>query len=269
MNNTMLAFTCAAALVPVAAFAQPNLVFNPSFEEPAASAFATGWQTFNAANVSSAAARTGLRSMALPTDIDNAFVGATTNVFNPETLGYYDPAIQFPGGDITVKGWYMIPTGQALQNCNSGLKLEFRRANTSIFAAYESLNINQSTNGVWVQTSMTVTNAQLQVIADEFPPGPVAVSVLPIRFGANPNNQSGIIYWDDLEVTQGNPCPADRDGNGLVEPTDIAVFINDWFTSISQGTLVGDFDGNGVVEPADIAGFISAWFTAVSTGHCP
>ncbi|MBX3358165.1 MAG: hypothetical protein KF745_07035 [Phycisphaeraceae bacterium] len=62
------------------------------------------------------------------------------------------------------------------------------------------------------------------------------------------------------------PCPADRDGNGVIEPTDIAIFVLDWFNSISGGTLAGDFDGNGTVEPADIASFIGAWVAALSGG---
>ncbi|MBX3359552.1 MAG: hypothetical protein KF745_14120 [Phycisphaeraceae bacterium] len=64
-------------------------------------------------------------------------------------------------------------------------------------------------------------------------------------------------------------CTADANCDGEVSPTDIAVFINAWFTSIQNGTpppAPGDFDGNGVVEPADIGGFIGAWFAAVSNG---
>lgn len=64
------------------------------------------------------------------------------------------------------------------------------------------------------------------------------------------------------------PCPADRDHNGSFEPADVAAFISDWFTSLVQGTLLGDFDGNLAVQPADVAAFVTAWFTALSTGSC-
>ncbi|MBX3359707.1 MAG: hypothetical protein KF745_14905 [Phycisphaeraceae bacterium] len=67
-------------------------------------------------------------------------------------------------------------------------------------------------------------------------------------------------------LSDGPGCPADFDGNGAVEPTDIAVFINAWLTSLQQGTLAGDFDGNGVVEPVDIAQFVSAWVAAIQNG---
>lgn len=62
-------------------------------------------------------------------------------------------------------------------------------------------------------------------------------------------------------------CAADWDHNFVVNPADIAAFINDWIASLSQGTLVADFDGNGVVNPADIAVFINAWLAALG-GAC-
>ena len=45
------------------------------------------------------------------------------------------------------------------------------------------------------------------------------------------------------------------------------MFVNDWFASLSNGTLVGDFDGNGAITPADVAVYVNAWFDAV-TGAC-
>ena len=49
----------------------------------------------------------------------------------------------------------------------------------------------------------------------------------------------------------------------------IAAFVNAWFTSLTNGTLVGDYDGNGQVQPSDVSLFVSQWFAAVSAGHCP
>jgi hypothetical protein len=62
------------------------------------------------------------------------------------------------------------------------------------------------------------------------------------------------------------PCPADADGNGLIEPADVATFVSLWFGSLTAGTLAGDFDGNGQVQPADVAAFVAAWFAAVAGG---
>lgn len=68
----------------------------------------------------------------------------------------------------------------------------------------------------------------------------------------------GIVY---------RPCPADADGNGAIEPADVSLFVNRWFTSLTTGTLAGDFDGNGQVEPADVSLFVGTWFAAL-TGGC-
>src|SRR5262249_39642417 len=56
-----------------------------------------------------------------------------------------------------------------------------------------------------------------------------------------------------------------RDGNGRIEPADVAFFVREWFESITGGTLAADFDGNGVVNPADIAAFLAEW-SATGTG---
>ncbi|MBX3358167.1 MAG: hypothetical protein KF745_07045 [Phycisphaeraceae bacterium] len=81
----------------------------------------------------------------------------------------------------------------------------------------------------------------------------------------NSVNPTAVVVYGTVEI--GTPsCPPDWDHNGVVEPVDIAAFINDWFTSVSFGGVAGDWDNNGVVEPADIAGFINAWFNAVQNG---
>ncbi|MBX3359551.1 MAG: hypothetical protein KF745_14115 [Phycisphaeraceae bacterium] len=83
--------------------------------------------------------------------------------------------------------------------------------------------------------------------------------------GADYNGGSGTPY-SLIRINVGT-CPADFDGNGTVDPTDIATFINAWFNSLNNPPdLAGDFDGNGIIEPADIATFINAWFDAVSNG---
>jgi hypothetical protein len=67
----------------------------------------------------------------------------------------------------------------------------------------------------------------------------------------------------------GSPCgPADYDQNGRIEPADVALFVNTWFTSLQAGTLAGDFDHNGLIQPADVALFVNTWFTAVMSGGC-
>lgn len=262
----------ASACLATPAMAQTNLVYNGGFEILGAPQIfgPRGWQAYNGPVLSTvtAVAHTGDNCVVLPTNALNTFVGVSSDLFGNNGAYFWSPITIPGGGDITVKGWYMIPTETPLTGCNAGLKLEFKRDNLSEFTARELLTVNGTTNGQWRQMSMTVTEADLNAIALAFPPGPVGVAVLAIRFGPS-LAQSGTVYWDDLELFQGNPCPADYDGNGLIEPADVASFVSAWFSSLVNGNLIGDFDHNGAVEPADVAAFVSAWFAALTSGHCP
>lgn len=83
--------------------------------------------------------------------------------------------------------------------------------------------------------------------------------------GDNPNGAAKLdMYTARVAIV----CTADCDGNGLIQPVDVACFINTWSTSLATGTLAGDFDHNGAVQPADVAVFVSTWFAALS-GPCP
>ncbi|MBX3359632.1 MAG: hypothetical protein KF745_14530 [Phycisphaeraceae bacterium] len=67
---------------------------------------------------------------------------------------------------------------------------------------------------------------------------------------------------------QGTSCRADVDGNGVVEPVDIAAFIQKWIAGVTGGNQNGDFDRSGVTEPVDLAAFVQAWISGVGAG-CP
>jgi hypothetical protein len=64
-------------------------------------------------------------------------------------------------------------------------------------------------------------------------------------------------------------CAVDLDGDGLVTPADLALFVNTWTASLGAGTLEGDFDRSGAVQASDIAAFVNAWLDAVAAGTCP
>jgi hypothetical protein len=72
----------------------------------------------------------------------------------------------------------------------------------------------------------------------------------------------------DTSSTPTARCTADWDGNGLIQPADIAAFVNDWFNDLTVGGTKADIDLNGIVEPADVAMMVSRWFAALS-GPCP
>ncbi|MBX3358172.1 MAG: hypothetical protein KF745_07070 [Phycisphaeraceae bacterium] len=77
-----------------------------------------------------------------------------------------------------------------------------------------------------------------------------------------------IIYTPNTPCIPPPPCAPDLDHDGQITPSDIAIFINLWSSSIAGGTLEGDFDGSGTVDPSDIATFINAWLNALTNG-CP
>jgi hypothetical protein len=54
------------------------------------------------------------------------------------------------------------------------------------------------------------------------------------------------------------PCPADLNGNGLVDAPDITALLSNW-----GGSGAGDINGDGVVSATDITALLSAW------GTCP
>jgi hypothetical protein len=244
-----------------------NLIYNPGFEivgGPPSPDGPRGWRGFNFSRLRSledglgpVLVRSGTNSVELasgegPT---NTFGGFTTDVFNPDDLTFFNPPIQFPGEDVTVTGWYAIPADQPLTGANAGLKLEFRRENSSIFAAFENLSINGHTNGEWQQLTLTVTNQQLQDIAKEFPPGPTQVSVLPIRFGSM--TATGTIFWDDLELTQGGEppaCPCDWNQDATLNSQDFFDFLTAFFAGNA------DFNADKVTNSQDFFDFLTCFF---------
>jgi hypothetical protein len=51
----------------------------------------------------------------------------------------------------------------------------------------------------------------------------------------------------------GPACPADLDGNGAVEASDLSQLLGAW------GAVGGDVDGNGTTDAADLSLLLSAW----------
>jgi hypothetical protein len=223
--------TVLALLACAAGASAQNLVYNGGFEtpNPLDPTLPDGWGAFNTARYRTIGdpfgpilVHSGNSSVELPSGAD--FSGYTTNVFNPATLHYFDPSYVYQGGPVTVRGFYAIPADQPLTGANSGLKLEFRRDNSSIYQAFESLTINGHTNGQWVEFSMTILDSQID---PSFPPYPTSVSVLPIRFGAV--SSTGTIFWDDITLVQSASCYPNCDGSTtppVLNVLDFSCFLN-------------------------------------------
>jgi hypothetical protein len=253
--------TIVAVLVMTAgAAAQPNLVFNGDFETPDSTGTQPqGWAPFNSARYRTVGdglgeilVRSGTHSVELASGTFT-FVGYTTDVFNPSTLHYYNPPYVYQGGQVTVTGYYAIPADQPLVGTMAGMKLEFRRDNSSIYQAFETLSISGHTNGQWVPFVMTVYSAQIN---PSFPPFATSVSVLPERFGDV--SSTGTIFWDDISFVQ---CNANCDESTVAPALNVADF-----TCFLQRFAAGDPYANcdrsttpPVLNVADFTCFLQAY----------
>jgi hypothetical protein len=78
--------------------------------------------------------------------------------------------------------------------------------------------------------------------------------------GNTPSDIEGL--WNDeggntFDVScEGNPCPADIDGNGSVSVVDLLAIIDSW--GACSG-CVEDIDGNGIVDVTDLLTVVGAW----------
>jgi hypothetical protein len=66
--------------------------------------------------------------------------------------------------------------------------------------------------------------------------------------------------------TERGGCPADWNGDMVVNSTDISAFVTAWLDSVQNGNLNADFNGDMVVNSTDISAFVTAWLTAVAGG---
>ena len=65
-----------------------------------------------------------------------------------------------------------------------------------------------------------------------------------------------------LELSDGVNCPADWNRDGVVNASDVGLFISDYFLDLANGTIVTDFDGSGFINAADVGAFLTAYFAA-------
>jgi hypothetical protein len=72
---------------------------------------------------------------------------------------------------------------------------------------------------------------------------------------ANVVNQLGASFRFITRFTPSAPCPADIDGSGTVDASDLAAVLGDWGLSKSPANV----DGIGTVDAADLAALLGAW----------
>ena len=77
---------------------------------------------------------------------------------------------------------------------------------------------------------------------------------------------TGEVTMSFCNAVRGRPCPADWDGNGVVNSTDVSNFINSWFEDQDAGTLLADWNRDGVSNSTDVSDFINSWFEDINNG---
>ncbi|MBX3358135.1 MAG: hypothetical protein KF745_06880 [Phycisphaeraceae bacterium] len=103
-------------------------------------------------------------------------------------------------------------------------------------------------------------------------PAMTPTATMKVRFIAQDQGAGSIVEAavdNFAAVRVGCPTPAcagDFDRDGVVQPVDLAQFVNAWAQDLGAGTLVADFNGDGEVTPTDIAVFVNAWFSSI--GAC-
>ena len=66
--------------------------------------------------------------------------------------------------------------------------------------------------------------------------------------------KSAPVAMDTAMISLVAANPADLNGNGAVDASDLAILLSNW-----GGTGLGDVNGDGLIDGADLAALLSAW----------
>jgi len=297
------------ALVAGSATAQTNLVPNSGFETATTNFLpvfidptpnpandrdpntgAEGWNSFNnnastpGARQSSAFAHSGTKSMLIQFGATPDFEGVTSgsrynNDPTPTVCRPYMAKVKWKAGDITVSGWYLIPTGHDVQAPGwVSPKLEiFNPAqpfnvsdpcDSYFFKSYEYSNqLFGNTGGTWqfFTTTIAVADQVVTNVADQ-PHEPAVgaeadVRFLVIMYKPFGGNQGDQVYWDDVSLTQNIPCYANCDGSTgtpTLSAADFTCFLNKFRAADSYANCDGS-TGSPTLTAADFTCFLTSF----------
>lgn len=162
----------------------------------------------------------------------------------PTTLT--SPVFQTGGQDATVSYWRWYYTSTATA--------------PDLFAAEISVN-----GGPWIRAHTVTANAGAWTLT-EWNVSQVATpgQTLQVRFIAQDTGTAGLLEAgvDDFSVTRSecvDSCPADLNGDSLVNSADLTIVLAGW----GPGNTSGDLNADGNVDGLDLAAVLSAW------GACP
>ncbi len=293
MNLKMIAGMTGAALLAGQALAQSPLPLPaPSFEtgNPFSVGAPAGFATLGAeARRVQGIARTGEWSVQIDPPGSGSFVGITTDTRNFFAPGFpfFDPIIDYNGGDIRVTAYYLIPAdapinfdrdamGNVVAGAPAAIKLNVKGAGDPnqdnatldpwrVEGPYVSSLITGTTNGEWRQYQVTFTQADIQnqvevVNGFVLPPNPNRLKITIGRFNYGLPGDVGTIYFDDISIEQiqAPTCRADFNGDTFVDPDDLSDYIACYFAI--PPCVRADFNGDGNADPDDLSDFIALFF---------
>lgn len=272
----------ALAVLACQALAQtPMPITNGSFEQddPIFGGL-LGYNVLPGSSVSTDQHRTGARSVAMGQTPLNNFVGITTDTVNflDPNFPYYDVNIDWTGGNIRATMWYLIPADAPVQGGGGGIKLDIKLFNQNYASLDGRWDIQGNTGGAWVKYEVVWNKADIKqkvwINATEncdggcfvnngpppygVPPYPSRVKVTPGRWGGESGGGAGTntIYIDDLSLTQDHSCPADYNGDDVVDDADFTIFVPSYNNLID---FRADLNGDGLTDDADFSLFASAY----------
>jgi hypothetical protein len=269
--KTAAAVVAATTFFALPALAQTNGLYNGGFEHlctfgcGCTGPFAEGWHSAGCDSIAlrrfvgdgltpalapvgtpgALTPRTGDAVYAIGTRGTGGFEGIHTDTTNfcycdqtcqtscPAPFPFFDPAWDYNGGDIVVRGWYMIPASDPLVGDMGGIKVAVKVGNQNV-ATIETLSISGHTDGQWVQFTQVFTRDDVQAHYEcntgvrpecgcncvPMSPLPNRVNITLLRFAGDGSPTSGTIYWDDVTYEQlppvNNCCRDDYNGDGDV-----------------------------------------------------
>lgn len=216
-------------------------LLNPGFELPGGGAAPASWQTFGNAVRSTANADSGdasLRIFGIPGS-------------GPYYSGVYQDLPASPG-----QQWVASVVGRhtsadpLIAGNRVVLKIEWNNRQGQLISAQE---VNVVTNSSPRDVSIP---ASLQAVA----PAGAATARIALVF-VQTGTGAGSVYMDDatfdyLTPDPGPICPADFNGDELLEVPDIFSFLAAWFAA----DPLADFNEQGGITVQDIFAYLSAWF---------
>ncbi|MFO0861591.1 MAG: hypothetical protein U0570_13655 [Phycisphaerales bacterium] len=276
MGFGALAVLCGQALAQT-----PLPITNGSFEQddPIFGGL-LGYNVLPGADVNTQYHRSGDRCVQLGPGALNNFIGITTDTVNIYLAGrpYYDPSINWYGGNIRVTMYYMIPADAPVEGGGGGIKLNVKLFNQDYATQDGAWDITGNTAGAWVKYEVVWNKADIKqkvwINATEnceggcfvnngpppygVPPYPSRVKVTPARWNGTSGGGAGSnsIYIDDLSVTQDHSCPADYNGDDMVDDADFIIFVPSYNNLID---FRADLNGDGLTDDADFSIFASAY----------